>query len=145
MPPDFIIKTGDMIKITIPPPAIIPMIEAPVPLVGTGETVTVMGSPICLEGDELPIQLRTPIPYTAPPFVTPGMGMIQVFLIPGVHTTLLTSNKKPILIKGSVFQAMFNVEAPAMQPTPAGPIPDPLLAKPGTAQFITTNATVKAG
>jgi hypothetical protein len=31
-----------------------------------------------------------------------------------------------------------------MQPTPAGPIPDPVLVKPGTAQFITTNFIVKA-
>ena len=41
--------------------------------------------------------------------------------------------------------AQFQVVAPAMQPTPAGPIPDPVLLKPGTAQFITTNVSVRAG
>lgn len=145
MPADFVIKTGDMIKITIPPPAVIPMIEAPVPLVGTGVTVTVMGTPVCLEGDELPPELRVPMPYTAPPFVTPGVGTVQVILIPGVHTTLQTTNEKPILIRGTPFEAMFNVETPAMQPTPAGPVPDPLLVKPGIAEFITTNVVVQAG
>jgi hypothetical protein len=32
-----------------------------------------------------------------------------------------------------------------MQPTPAGPVPDPLVQKPGTARFISTNQVVKAG
>lgn len=145
MPVDFVIKTGDMIKITIPPPAIIPLIEAPVPLIGTGVTVMVMGTPVCLEGDELPPELRVPMPYTAPPFVTPGMGTLQVFVIPGVNTTVQTMDDKPLLIQGTPFEAMFTVEAPAMQPTPAGPIPDPLMVKPGTAEFITTNVIVKAG
>jgi hypothetical protein len=35
--------------------------------------------------------------------------------------------------------------APAMQPTPAGPVPDPVPKKPGMAKFITTNFLVKAG
>ncbi len=34
MPADFVIKTGDYIKITIFPPAIVPPIQAPVPLIG---------------------------------------------------------------------------------------------------------------
>ena len=35
--------------------------------------------------------------------------------------------------------------APATQTTPAGPVPDPELAKPGTAEFITANTTAQAG
>ena len=31
---DFIIKTGDLLKVTIPPPAIVHMLEAQVPLEG---------------------------------------------------------------------------------------------------------------
>jgi hypothetical protein len=34
---------------------------------------------------------------------------------------------------------------PAMQPTPLGPIPDPVLVKPGTARFITTTVNARAG
>ena len=144
MPADFIIKTGDMIQITIPPPAIVPMLMAPVPLVGTSADTMVGMMPVCLEGDELPPALRAPMPYTAPPFVTPGMGTVSVTLTPA-NKTMQTKNGKAILIKGTPFMAEFTVAAPAMQPTPAGPVPDPVAKKPGTAQFITTNVTVKAG
>jgi hypothetical protein len=50
---------------------------------------------------------------------------------------------KPALLKGATFQAMFNVTVPAMQPTPVGPIPDPVLVKPGIAQFITSTVNVQ--
>ena len=143
MPADYIIRTMDMLQVTIDPPAIVPMLMAPGPLMGTSTNLQVIDQFVCLLGDEIPMAWRSPMPYTAPPFVTPGMGTLQVILLP-TNQTAQTSNGKPILLKGSTFQAMFNVSAPAMQPTPAGPIPDPLAVKPGTAQFITTNATVKA-
>jgi len=141
---DLIIKTGDMIQITIPPPALVAQLIAPVPLVGSGSPVTVNGQAICLQGDELPQAISGPLLYTAPPYVTPGMGTLTIVLAP-TNLTAQTTNGKLILIKGATFQAMFNVQSPAMMPTPAGPQPDPLMVKPGTAQFITTNATVKAG
>jgi hypothetical protein len=141
---DFIIRTGDMIKVTIPPPAVIPLLEAPAPLKGSSTDVTVAGTPACLLGDELPLMLREPLPYTAPPFTNPGTGKLTLTPLPG-NQTLQTKNGKAVLIKGQQFTALFSVETPATQTTPAGPVPDPVLAKPGTAQFITTNGTVKAG
>lgn len=142
--PDFVIRTGDMIQITIPPPAVVPMIEAPVPLIGTGETVIVVGTPICLEGDELPPELRAPMPYTAPPFAIPGTGTLEVILVPGVNTTVVSIVEgRPALIKGTPFEAIFTVQVPAHAPAPGAP-PDPVMVKPGTAEFITTNLVVKA-
>ena len=141
---DFIIKTNDMIQITIPPPAIVPMLMAPVPLIGTGTKVMVSNVPICLQGDELPPSLKAPMPYTAPPFVTPGMGTLSIILAPN-NLSKQTQNGKPIILKGATFQVSFAVSSPAMQPTPAGPVPDPVMTKPGTAQFITTNINVQAG
>lgn len=133
-----------MIKITIPPPVLVPAIQAPVPLKGTSTDVQVDNQFVCLQGDELPMSLRGPLPYTAPPFVTPGTGTLKLTLLPA-NTTLQSSNGKKILIKGQTFTATFTVQAPAMQPTPGGPVPDPVAVKPGTAQFITTNATTYAG
>ncbi len=144
MPADFIIVNGDMIQVTITPPAILPQLTAPVPLVGSSTDVVVGGMPVCLEGDELPAVLKGPLPYTAPPFVTPGTGTLELTLLP-TNKTAQTSNGKKILIKGATFTAKFNVQTPAQQPTPAGPVPDPVLVKPGTAQFITTNMRTKAG
>ena len=144
MPADFIIKTGDMIRITIVPPAVVPPLMSPIPLIGTSTNLTVSNMPVCLEGDELPPMLLAPLPYTSPPFVTPGTGTVSVTLTP-MNKTLLTDNGKAILIKGTPFIAEFQVMSPAMQPTPVGPIPDPVAKKPGMAEFVTTNVTVKAG
>ncbi len=144
MPDDFVIVTGDMIQVTITPPAIVPQLMAPVPLIGTSQKVVLGGKPICLEGDELPPSLKAPMPYTAPPFVIPGTGTLEIKLMP-TNKTIQTDNGKKILIKGATFVAKFNVQTPAQQPTPGGPVPDPVAVKPGTAQFITTNVQVKAG
>lgn len=141
---DVVIKTGDMIQITIPPPTIVPALAAPIPLMGSGATVLAARQPVCLLGDELPPALRVPLPYTAPPFVTPGMGTLSVMLTPA-NLTRQTMNGKQILIKGGTFSVQFQVTAPAMQPTPGGPVPDPVLVKPGTAQLLPTTPTIKAG
>ena len=135
---DLIIKTGDMLQVTVPPPAIVPLLMAPVPLIGTGLTVLVNHQPICLQGDELPPVLRVPLVYTAPPFVTPGMGTLMVTLMPNNLTLRSMWCGKPALLKGANFMATFNVTVPAMQPTPVGPVPDPVVVKPCQAQFITT-------
>lgn len=143
MPADFIIKTGDMIQITIAPPAVVPSLIAPVPLVGSSSNVKVNQMLICLEGDELPKMLLSPQPYFCPPFVVPGMVMVSLKLNP-TNKTMISKNKKPILIKGTPFVAEFQVTAPAQMPPPIS-TPDPVMKKVGTAQFITTNINVKAG
>jgi hypothetical protein len=140
---DFVIKTGDQIQITVPPPAVVPQLAAPVPLTGSSTDVLIAGSAACLQGDELPPSIQAPLMYTSPPYVTPGTGTIQIILAPS-NLTATTPNGKAILLKGQTFQAMFNVQSPAMMPTPAGPQPDPLMVKTCTAQFITTNTTVTA-
>ncbi|HEY2578039.1 MAG TPA: hypothetical protein VGI74_17190 [Streptosporangiaceae bacterium] len=142
--PDFIIKTGDMLQVTIPPPTVVPMLEAPVPLTGSSTNLTVNGTPACLLGDELPAELKEPLPYTAPPFTNPGTGKLTLTLLPS-NQTVIAKNGKVVLIKGEQFTALFTVEVPATQTTPAGPVPDADLVKTGTAQFVTTNETVKSG
>jgi Contractile injection system spike tip protein len=144
MPADFVIRTGDMLSVSLAPPVVVPPLLAPVPLTGTGLTVNAVGLTVCLEGDELPPALRGPLPYVSPPFVTPGTGTLMLTLTP-TNKTLQTVNGRAMLIKGTPFMAQFQVVAPAMQPTPGGPVPDPLLLKPGTAQFITVNVSVRAG
>jgi hypothetical protein len=144
MPDDFIIVTGDMIQVTIAPPTIVPQLAAPVPLVGSGQNVMVGGKLVCVEGDELPASLKGPLPYTSPPFVTPGTGTLEITLAPN-NKTAQTENGKKILVKGATFTARFTVQTPAQQPTPGGPVPDPVAVKQGTAQFITTNTQTMGG
>jgi hypothetical protein len=144
MPADSILRTSDMIKINITPPAVVPPLIPPIPLVGSSADFMVMGMPVCLEGDELPKSLLAPMPYICPPYVIPGTGTVSVTITP-TNKTATTENGKKILIKGGTFQAKFQVASPAMMPTPAGPQPDPVSVKAGTASFITTNMATKAG
>ena len=141
---DFIIRTGDQLRVTIPPPAIVPVLAAPVPLEGSSATLSVCGMTACLLGDELPDELRQPLEYTSGSFTNPGTGTLSLTLAPA-NTTQQTRNGAPILIKGGPFTATFTVVTPATQTTPAGPVPDPVAVKTGSAQFITTNTTVRAG
>jgi Contractile injection system spike tip protein len=141
---DFIIKTNDMLQVTVPPPAVVPPLAAPIPLIGSGTTVTIGGVPVCLQGDEAPPSVKVPLPYTSPPFVTPGMGTLTIMLLP-TNLSQKTVQGKPMLLKGQTFNATFDVQSPAMQPTPAGPVPDPVMSKPCTCQFITTNVNTQAG
>jgi hypothetical protein len=141
---DFVLRTGDLIAVTIAAPALVPQLQAPVPLTGSSRDVQINNMAVCLLGDELPRALATPLAYTAPPFVTPGTGKLTVTLLPG-NVTRQTINGKPLLLKGGRFPVVFTVQTPATQPTPTGPVPDAVLVKQGTAQFITTNSTVLAG
>jgi hypothetical protein len=144
MPADYVIVTGDMIRITIFPPTTVLTLTAPVPLKGSSSDMKVNHMAVCLEGDELPAMLKSPQPYVSPPFVIPGTGTLSLKLNPN-NKTMQSKNGKPILIKGAPFTAEFQVASPAMQPTPGGPVPDSAMKKSGIAEFITTNVRVKAG
>lgn len=141
---DYVIRTGDLITVTIASPTVVPALAEPVPLRGSSTNVVVCGAAACLEGDELPTALALPLPYTAPPFTNPGTGKLSLTLQPSNLTTL-TKNGKALLIKGQQFTATFTVETPATQSTPAGPVSDPVAVKSGTARFTTTNNTVRIG
>jgi len=142
---DSIIKTGDMLSIQLAPPTVVPQLQAPVSLTGTAK-VLINSQPACLRSDvePAPMALRVPMPYTSPPFVTPGTGMLTLQLTPANFTKRTNTGNGPLVLKGMVFQAKFTVQVPAMQPTPAGPVSDPMMEKMGTAQFITTNETIRA-
>jgi hypothetical protein len=137
-----ILVTGDMIQITVPPPAVVPTAAAPVPLMGSSSKLKIGMMAACQEGDELPAMLKGPQVYTAPPYVTPGTGTFSITLMPSNKTAKGKESGKKLLLKGATFQAKFQVSSPAMMPTPAGPQPDPMMMKTCTAQFITTQMKV---
>jgi hypothetical protein len=136
-----VIIDGDMIKITINPPCVVPQLIPPVPLVASGFS-KITDKVVCVEGDELPPSIKSPLVYTAPPFVIPGTGTVKVTLNDDNKTSVAKDKDKKMLLKGSTFQAEFDVQSPAKMPTPAGPQPDPMSTYKGTAQFITTDTVV---
>ncbi|WP_052440771.1 hypothetical protein [Streptacidiphilus anmyonensis] len=141
---DFVLRTTDLLEVTLPGP-IIPELEMPLPLVGSSTDVTVGGEFVCLQGDEVPAVLRAPLVYTQLPYTEPGTGTLTLLLPPENLTQQTTNGGKPLLVAGGTFDVVFMVETPAMQLTPAGIlVPDPVVEKPGTACFVTTNALVTA-
>lgn len=144
---DTIILTGDFLHVTMPMmgATVIPLVD-PIPLTGTGLPASGTTRAVCLVGDEMPPIIQEPLPYVSPPYVMPGTGTLNIVLSPANMTKNTKNNGKFILLKGTTFQAIFQVMSPAML-QPAGPmplVPDPLTTKVGTAQFVSTNMDLKA-
>jgi hypothetical protein len=99
---------------------------------------------VCVAGDEDSVQVQGCM-YTSGAFVIPGTGTLKIAALGGNQTAQHTrSGGKKMLLKGSMFQAKFEVQSPAQQPSAAGPIPDPMPQySGGQGQFITTNTKYK--
>jgi len=136
-----VIVDGDMIQITINPPCIVPQLIPPVPLVASGFS-KITDKVVCVEGDELPPSIKSPLTYMSGAYVIPGTGTVKVTLNDDNKTSVAKDKDKKMLLKGSTFKAEFDVQSPAQMPTPTGPQPDPMSKYTGTAMFITTDTVV---
>lgn len=133
---DSAIITGDQVQFLPAQGAATLLAPAMIPISGTG-TMAVMGKPVCLEGDEANVQM--PVPYIAGPYSIPGMGLLKINALAGDQLSKKLMNGKKVILKGSQFDAVMEVTAPAQQPTPTGPVPDGTPKYTGKGQFITTN------
>ena len=83
------------------------------------------GKAVCVDGDEKSVKMQG-CSYMAPPFVIPGLGTATITSLAGDQKAQKTKvNNKAVLMKGTLFTMKFQVQTPAQQPTPAGPVPDP--------------------
>jgi len=145
---DQVLMTGDQ-AIYNPNFGTLLVIVSPGILSGTGNATFTSKKPICVQGDEMSATVICS--YTNPVFVPPvtgpyvgGMGKITITALgPDQLSTVTKCGGKPIMLKGTTFQAQFQVTIPAMGPAPTNPVPDAPTAYPGTGQFVTTNMTVK--
>ncbi|MDB9496266.1 hypothetical protein PN441_05120 [Spirulina major CS-329] len=138
---DFILTTGDLAMFN---PTFGSAIVTVIPgnLTGTGKGM-INKKMVCVDGDEKTVMVPG-CPYITASHPIPGVGMLSIASLGADQKAKRTkSNNKPVLLKGSTFTAKFQVMAPAQQPTPAGPIPDPAPQYSGTGTFITTNMRVK--
>ena len=134
--PDSAIVSGDQVMFQPAQGAATLIAPAIIPINGSG-TMAVMGKPVCLEGDEKNVQL--PVPYIAGAYVIPGMGLLTIKQLAGDQLSKKTLNSKKLILKGALFDSEMQVTAPAQQPTPSGPVPDPNAKYAGKGQFMTTN------
>jgi hypothetical protein len=139
---DFILIEGDIAQF-MPNFGAAVVVPLPGTLQGSGPA-TLNAKKLCVDGDEKNVSVAGCV-YMTPQYCIPGSGTLKIESLAGDQKAKKTkTGGKEVLLKGSSFTARFEVQSPAQQPTPAGPIPD---ATPqyggGSGQFITTNAKFK--
>jgi hypothetical protein len=136
---DYILIDGDTV-LFMPNFGAAIVIPQPGTLKGSGPG-TMNGKKICVEGDEKNVSVPGCV-YMTPQYCIPGVGTLKVdALASDQKATKTQTGNKAVLLKGGTFTAKFEVQSPAQQPTPAGPIPDtsPQYVG-GTGVFNTMNA-----
>ena len=140
---DFLLLDGDVAQFM---PSFGAAVVVPLPgtLRGSGPG-TRSGKKLCVDGDEKNVSVPGCV-YMTPQYCIPGSGTLKIDSLAGDQKAKTTATGgKAVLLKGSSFTAVFEVQSPAQQPTPAGPVPDPVMRYGGGAgQFITSNTKFRA-
>ena len=137
---DLILIDGDQVMF-MPAfgPAIVTVQPGRLPASGPA---TINGKKIGVDGDETKVQVPG-CPYVTPQYSIPGAGTLKIAALAGNQIAAKTNTgSKAVLLKGGNFTAKFEVQSPAQQPTPAGPVPDATPQYSGTGMFIPSNMTV---
>ena len=142
---DSIIIDGDMVNF-LPTYGSAVVVPIPTTISGTAAKTTVAGKAPCLEGDEGDVQSAGCM-YIAPPYVIPGTGTLKIDRLGSDQLTETTKIEgKKVILHGTMFDAVFEVQSPAQMPAPPGP-PDPdsmTKYSGGKGMFVPTNLTVMA-
>ena len=142
---DYAILDGDQ-AVFMPAFGAAVVVVRPGRMIASGMT-SLMGKKICLKGDET--KLIVPgCAYTTPVYSIPGVGTLKINALGGNQTSKKTkSGGKEVIVKGSSFTAVFEVQTPAQQPPkgPTPPVPDATPQYSGNGTFITTNIKFKVG
>lgn len=101
--------------------------------------------PVCVKGDET--EVKKPHNYNNPSFPIPGTGTFEILALGPDQTTKKTfDNNKPIITKGSTFEAIYKINGKAILPTPKGPEDDKSPMYTGKGKFVElVNTDVYAG
>lgn len=112
-------------------------------LAGSGKG-SVGGRALCIDGDEKKVSVPNCL-YTAGPYSIPGSGALKIYALARNQKASKTKSKgKPVLLKGVLFTAKFEVQSPAHSLPPGGaPIPDPYPFYIGKGFFRTTNTKLR--
>ncbi len=139
---DYVLIDGDLVSFD-PSFGAATVVVAPGELAGSGPA-TVDGKGVCVEGDEVEVEVPGCM-YMTPVYCIPGTGTLKIDALAGDQVAEKTqSGGTAVLLVGSSFTAVFEVQSPAQQPTAAGPVPDASPSYSGTGTFTTSNSTFKA-
>ena len=97
--------------------------------------------PALPEAEQFAAQLQVPgCTYMTPVYPIPGTGTLKIAQLAGDQKAQhCSTGGKKMLIKGSQFTAKFEVQSPAQQPTPGGPVPDATPQYSGQGMFVPSN------
>ncbi|RMG19945.1 MAG: hypothetical protein D6730_20695 [Bacteroidetes bacterium] len=141
---DFIIIDGDTASF-LPTFGAATVVVQPGTITGSGAS-TFNGSKVCVEGDESSVEVPGCM-YMTPVYSIPGTGTLKIDSLAGDQLASHTlSDGKAMILKGSTFQAKFEVQSPAQQPPPGpgSPIPDSMTTYTGgSGMFISSNTKYK--
>jgi hypothetical protein len=136
---DYILIDGDTV-IFQPSFGAATVVPQPGKLSASGPS-TLSGKKLCVDGDEGQVQVQGCV-YMTPQYSIPGSGTLKIDSLAGDQKAKHTkTGDKLVLLKGSQFNAKFEVQSPAKQPPPGpgSPIPDPTPQYSGHGTFTTTN------
>ena len=136
---DIIIVDGDIVTFNAAF-GIATITPIPGTMSGSGDA-TVGGSAVCLEGDEGNVSVTTA--YLTSSHSVPGAGTLTIDSLGSDQLSSTTKNGSKLILKGSTFNAKFEVSAPA-QTTSSPPVTDTTTSYTGTGSFTSMNTTVKA-
>lgn len=139
---DFILIDGDL-ALFQPTFAIATVLVRPGTLRGSGAS-SCKNKKLCVDGDEKSVEVPGCM-YITTLHTIPGVGTLKIqALMPNQKARTTRSGGKIVLLNGTQFQAVFEVQTPAQQPVPgSSPIPDPSPQYPGQGQFQTLNFKYK--
>lgn len=140
---DYVILDGDL-AVFMPSFGAAIVVVRPGKMAASGIT-SLMNKKICLKDDETNVMVIGCV-YTTPLCSIPGVGTLKINALGGDQTSKKTkSGGKQVIVKGSTFTALFEVQTPAQQP-PKGPspaVPDTMPQYTGNGNFITSNTKFK--
>ncbi|QTA89075.1 hypothetical protein [Desulfonema magnum] len=138
---DFIIQTGDQV-IFLPNFGAAVVTVMPGVITGTGARCLVTKKLVCVVGDEKMVMVPG-CPYVAGPYSISGVGMLKIMaLAPNQQAIRTKSAGKPVILKGQMFDAVFQVMTPAQMPPPVSTT-DPVPMHMGKGMFSNGNKRVK--
>lgn len=123
------------------------VVVQPGTITASGKT-TINGTAVCVEGDEASVEVAG-CTYFTKIHTKPGTGTLKISALGGDQLTSKSkSGGKAVILLGTTFEAVFEVDAPAedIKPVASGgsPIPDQKPSYAGTGEFQAANAKIKA-
>lgn len=139
-PMKLVVLNGDQ-AMFLPQFGVATLIVSPVPISGTGQFL-VNGKKACVSGDESNVTANAK--YMTAAFPTQGSGTVKIEALAQDQTVPNVKSTKPVIVKGTQFDATFSVTVPAMLPGNP-PQKDETKSYSGKGEFQTTQSFVFAG